>query len=94
MDGMSGLFGQQDKPRKGNEVIATGSRVVLKNAGTGPIEEDILKAIEKINDEPKGRSRVLLMVDGLDLLLAATEASAIAVGDMLLNLREASPVLF
>ena len=82
MDGLSGLFLPQsgDKaelPRYGEEKVT-----VLKDARLEELEKTILRAVQSLEGD------VLLMIDGLDFLLAATEIEAQDLEDVLYTLRE------
>ncbi|MCJ1337708.1 hypothetical protein MMC09_002991 [Bachmanniomyces sp. S44760] len=82
VDGLSGLFLPQsgDKaelPRYGEEKVT-----VLKDARLEELEKTILRAVQSLEGD------VLLMIDGLDFLLAATEIEAQDLEDVLYTLRE------
>ena len=76
----------------GSEIEASGAKsdgnhAILRDARLEVTETEILKAIRSLRSG-KDRGRVLLVVDGLDFLLAATNASAAAIDDMIGELRE------
>lgn len=83
MDGLSGLFVSGE----GVEGRGGGGGVVLRDAGLGAVERGIRSAVEGVKGGV-ARARVLLVLDGLDLLLAATAAGAVEVGDLVAELRE------
>ena len=90
MDGLSGLYslvaGDGENSVREKEL----GRTVLRNSKLGEVEKEILRAMETLKRQGETQARVLLVLDGLDLLLAATEAEALAVGDLVAELREVS----
>jgi elongator complex protein 6 len=83
VDGLSGLFSpkQQQKAVPGGERILMNSRL-----------QDIPKQILSEAQQLKGSGKVLLVIDQLDLLLAAggEGVDAVGMGNMLMGLREVS----
>ena len=97
MDGLSGLFAPHNGVKTTDTALEGGGRAVLRDARLEGVERVILGAIESVNRQSKDRGKVLLVVDGLDMLLAATDTDAQAMSDMVLELREVSsfyPSLF
>jgi hypothetical protein len=86
VDGLSTLFlSQQGKPAVTGE-----SGSVLTSPSLAIISEEIPGAIRRMKDSHEG-SKVLLVIDQLDLLLAAGYGvSPVNLGDMLIGLREVS----
>lgn len=83
MDGLNGLFA----PVEGSGLGEGEGGTVLRDANLGAVDVGILNAVESVKGG-EGRARVLLVLDGLDFLLAATEAGAGAVGDLVAEVRE------
>ena len=86
MDGLSGLF----TPGEGVARVEDEGKTALKDSRLEEVEKGILSAVERLKGkgERDGKARVLLVLDGLDLLLATMEAEALAVGDLVGELRE------
>lgn len=91
VDGLGELFlpGAEEGKGEGRGVDRAEEmgRTVLRDSSLGGVETGILRAIERVKGR-EGKARVLLVLDGLDLLLAATEAGAEAVADLVGELRE------
>ncbi len=68
-----------------NFIDALQSGIGLKGRGIGEVEELILKAIDEANATS---TRVLLVLDGIDFLLAATDTTVDDLLDCVLELRE------
>ncbi|KAL8845360.1 MAG: hypothetical protein Q9176_000531 [Flavoplaca citrina] len=68
-----------------NFIDALQSGIGLKGRGIGEVEELILKAIDEANAI---NTRVLLVLDGIDFLLAATDTTVDDLLDCVLELRE------
>lgn len=85
VDGLSGLFVPGSGEGKGAARVEEGVRTVLRDSRLGEVERGILSAVERVKGQ--GHGRVLLVLDGLDLLLAATEPGAQAMADMAGELR-------
>ncbi|MCJ1255885.1 hypothetical protein MMC24_003703 [Lignoscripta atroalba] len=88
VDGLSGLFAPHNGVKTTDTALEGGGRAVLRDARLEGVERVILGAIESVNRQSKDRGKVLLVVDGLDMLLAATDTDAQAMSDMVLELRE------
>ena len=74
--------------QKGNKVVfvdGLGGRIGMGEGGIAAAEKEILAAIVKVQEEG---CRVLLVLDGLDFLLAATSVEAMEVLDVVCELRE------
>lgn len=85
VDGLTGLF----LPGSGYEDKAPAWTVRL----TSPRIEDVSRAVQSVMDEIAARGgSVVLLMDQLDLLLAAAEgeATGLRLGEMMLDLREVS----
>jgi elongator complex protein 6 len=84
VDGLIGLYLPAQKPLPGR-----GGQKVLSHPNLEAISGDIQQAIQQLNVQDDG-SRVLLVVDQLDLLLATggKQVGTVEVGEMLLGLRE------
>lgn len=83
MDGLSGLFlpkQQKSLPRRGGEKILSKSDLIS-------VSEEIRRVVETLKAEG---GKVLLVIDQIDLLLAAgdDQVSAISLDEMLMGLRE------
>lgn len=88
IDGLSGLF----TPKHGKPMSSSkGGDKILVNSGLGRVSEEIHAAIEAMKTSPGG-SKVLLVVDQLDLLLAAggEDINAMNIGEMLVGFRDVS----
>ena len=94
MDGLSGLFSPVAGDRENFVREKEQGRTVLRNSKLGEVEKEILRAIETLKRQGETQARVLLVLDGPDLLLAATEAEALAVGDLVAELRDVSGLYF
>lgn len=79
MDGLTGLFGGQ-----GLGAVEEKGRVVLRESGLENVKREVLRAI----DMAKGDGRVMLVIDGVDALMAFTGAEAGDVRDLVGDLRE------
>lgn len=84
VDGLSGLYLPAQKP-----LPRGGGQKVLLHPNLEAISRQIQQAVQQLNGQDD-QSRVLLVIDQLDLLLATggTQVGAVEVGDMLLGLRE------
>ena len=80
MDGVSALFAAGDGVQEEGGVL-------LRDAELGAVERGVLSAVEGVKGGEEG-ARVLLVLDGLDMLLAATEGGALGVGGLVADLRE------
>jgi len=86
VDGLSGLFlPTQQKVGPERE-----RQKVLSSPELGRVSADILGAIKQLKGEQEGSEKVLMVVDQLDLLLAAggDKVGAVGLGEMLMDLRE------
>ena len=79
VDGLTSMFGA------GGTVPAIPGNVVLKDPGLEAVEKTVLGHLGSKN---RGFEKTVLVVDGLDLLLAATEADPFSIADMLAEWRE------
>ena len=77
MDGLSGLFGAEVLGDRG------AGNVSMKNGAAQEVEKELMSAVGMM---AKGGKEVLLVMDGLDLLLAATGAEAKEVMDLVQEL--------
>ena len=68
-------------------VDALGNGLGLGVEGLAGVEKEILKVVETADKAMKGEGRVLLVLEGLDFLLAATACPALDVIDMVGELR-------
>ena len=84
IDGLSGLFVSKQRASPTN----VGERI-LSSPSLDVVSEEIRGAIQALKDA-SGGSKVLLVVDQLDLLLAAggDQIDAVNVGEMLMGWRE------
>ncbi|MCJ1452267.1 hypothetical protein MMC28_002609 [Mycoblastus sanguinarius] len=60
----------------------------LGRCGLADVEKEVLQAVESANAVSRGRRRVLLVLDGLDFLLAATECEVQEMTDMVGEFRD------
>jgi len=74
--------------RKVTLVDALSSGLDLQPDGFAGLEEEILRAIRDAKKESHGRGKVLLVLDGMDFLLAATACPVQALLDLIAELRE------
>jgi len=74
--------------RKVTLVDALSSGLGLQPGGFAGLEEEILRAIRDAKKESHGRGKVLLVLDGMDFLLAATGCPVQALLDLIAELRE------
>lgn len=86
---MSGLF----LPRQGKAISAKAGNVTLTNPGLASVFEVIQNAVKTLRDTES--AKILLVVDQLDLLLAAggDNIGAVDMGEFLMSLREVCFVL-
>lgn len=84
MDGLSGLYLPPQKP-----LSQTGGQKLLSNPNLSAVSGEIQQAIQSLSAQGDA-SRVLLVIDQLDLVLATggAQSGAVEVGEMLLGLRE------
>lgn len=83
MDGLSGLFlPKQQKPLPGR-----GGEKILSKSDLTSVSKEIRRVVETLKDEG---GKVLLVIDQIDLLLAAgdDQVTAIGMGEMMMGLRE------
>ncbi len=85
VDGLSGLF----LPRQQKTNQAKVTDITLSNPSLDKVTQEIQSAAKTLRDT-QGTAKVLLVVDQLDLLLAAggEQIDAMDVGEMLMSLRE------
>ncbi|KAK0111401.1 hypothetical protein ONS95_001762 [Cadophora gregata] len=85
LDGIGGLF----LPRQSSALARRGGERVITKPGLETITRDIQESIEALQG-PQGTGKVLLVIDQLDLLLAAggEELGTVQVEEMLMDLRE------
>ncbi len=79
--------------QKGNKVTfvnGLGGKLGVPDGGTTAVEKDTMAAIGNAKEQG---CRVMLVLDGLDFLLAATSVGAMEVLDMTYELREVNPRL-
>ena len=83
MDGLSGLF----LPKQQKSLPGRGGEKILSKSDLTSVSEEIRRAMEALKDEG---GKVLLVIDQIDLLLAAGDShvTAIGLGEMLIGLRE------
>lgn len=81
---MSGLF----LPRQGTLTPANSGNVTLSNPGLANVSQAIRDAVKALRDTQS--TKIILVVDQLDLLLAAggDAVGAVEMGDFLMSLRE------
>ena len=88
VDGLSGLFLPASK-----EAMPEGEeKLIMRSAQLRMVYEDIFSAVrtlKRLQKEPQTR-KILLIIDNIDLLLATAgmNASAVRLGDMLMDLQE------
>lgn len=82
VDGLSNLSGVTGTSKK-----ETG-RTMLKDMNLRSVEQIILAAVESTKEAEAGSGNVVLILDGLDFLLAATNTDAGALLDTVAELRE------
>jgi elongator complex protein 6 len=85
VDGLSGLFLPKQKPLPGK-----GGERTLSSPDLKTVSEEIRQAVEGLKSGQDGPGKVLLVVDQIDLLLAAggDSVTAIALGEVFMGLRE------
>lgn len=79
--------------QKGNKVTfvdGLGGKLGIPDGGIAVVEKEIMAAIGNAKEQG---CRVLLVLDGLDFLLAATSVGAMEVLDMVSELREVDSLL-
>lgn len=83
IDGLSGLFTSNQK----TVPVKTGQSILTKSDITS-VSGEVLRVIRSLNGD--AASKVLLVVDQLDLLLAAggDQVNSINIGEMLMDWRE------
>lgn len=92
MDGLSGLF----LPKQQKSLPARGGERILGKSDLTTVSEEIQLAVEGLKGGKDSEGKVLLVIDQIDLLLAAggDQITANGVAEMLMSLREVSdPVL-
>ena len=57
----------------------------------GNAEQNIIAAIQKLKGQEEGQVKILLVLDGLDLLLATTGATNLSICNLVGQLREVEP---
>ena len=89
MDGLSSLFAESGAdPRVDRDGMqGQGQEMVLKDPKLEVVEQRLSMAIQSVTGIGAGNDRLLLVLDGIDLLLAATDTDAQSVTDMLAELR-------
>ena len=90
VDGLSQLFHPDVGARKtaGRVVEEHPRRVSLKNTSLESIKKSIFASIKGLREGDSHSSRVVLVLDGLDFVLAATSTDAEAMTDTLAELRK------
>ncbi|RFU23893.1 hypothetical protein B7463_g12444, partial [Scytalidium lignicola] len=85
VDGLSALFQSQGRPA----VLEKGRTTVLLNADLSALSKDMEKTIQQLRDS-QHQGKVLLVIDQLDLLLAAggDAITPVNLGDLMISLRE------
>ena len=88
MDGLSDLFSGE-----GVGKIENDGKVVLKDKTLQVVEKSVLGAVGSLQGQPKEKEerKTLLLIDGLDFLMAATGTQAGDVVDMVLEWRSVRP---
>lgn len=86
VDGLSGLF----VPKTQKVGVGKVGEKILRDPGLGSVSDEILGSIEGLKGGQRGGGRVVLVIDQLDLLLAAggEQVGAVNLGDVLMGLRE------
>jgi len=86
VDGLSGLF----VPKIQRAAVGRVGEKVLTNSALGNVSEEISGSIRNLKASQGDGGRVLLVIDQLDLLLAAggEHINAVNLGDMLMGFRE------
>jgi elongator complex protein 6 len=86
VDGLSGLF----LPKQQKSLSGSGGERILSKSDLTSVSEEIRQAIEGLKGGQDSSGRVLLVIDQVDLLLAAggNQVTAIGLGEMLMGLRE------
>ena len=87
VDGLSELFISKVEPGYARSKKETG-RIVLRDPRIEALEKNILAAVNSLGGGRATAKRVLLILDGLDLVLAATGVDMQTMTDMLTELRE------
>ena len=97
MDGLSGLFLPKQQQRNAPTPLrgSSGEKKILINPELQSISGEVQKAIEGLKEGSPG-CKVVLVVDQLDLLLAAggDGVGAIGLGEVLMGWREVSRTVF
>lgn len=90
VDGLSGLFLPKQNPISDRE-----KDKILVSAGLQDVSKQILASVQQLKG-PEDGGKVLLVIDQLDLLLAASGegVDAVGTGNMLMGLREVSTLHF
>ena len=86
MDGLRRLFDQLED----GEAVAERGVTVLQDASLQRIEETVMRLLSESSARPAEASKPMLIWDGLDLLLAATNISAHEIIDMVAEVQEVS----
>ena len=96
VDGLSGLFHPDLVTQKsaGRATEGRSRRTILRDASLDFVEKSIIAAINGLKGENPNSSQIVLVLDGLDLLLASTALDAEAMMDTLSELREVRFVPF
>ena len=85
MDGLSGLFLSNSQ----QPMLGKSGEKILRNSALASVSEEIQNAIQTLNTGQE-REKVVLIVDQLDLLLAAggDQIGTVELGELLMALRE------
>lgn len=88
VDGLSDLFGEDGSDRRPDRERVQGlvHETVLKDPKLAAVEKSLLAAIEAIAGGKAGSGRTMLVLDGIDFLLAATDVDAQSLTEMLAEL--------
>ncbi len=86
MDGLSGIF----VPKTHRTAVGRVWEKILSSPWLAYVSEEILGSIQSLKVSQSEGGKVLLVIDQLDLLLAAggEQIGAVGLGDMLMGLRE------
>ena len=85
MDGLSEVFGM-GAASNGDSTPQIPGRVCLRNSSIDHIESSVMRCLDTPPSD--GIGKTLLLVDGLDLLLAATSTTSLEISDMMMEWRE------
>lgn len=93
IDGLTGLF---SGPAPDNLQDGAKNKVawqtVLRAEHLDAVHDEIIKSVEKLKDQRSGEGKVVVIIDGLDFLLASSPKNftPLSLVDMLMDLREVS----